>query len=152
MEEEKKPENKKNESGNNKGRGGFYMPSIHGSRGIDIPNYFRKKKFRWEFFDELEKAAKSEPVFKDEYGEYREGVFLYKTVVVFVDFKDGMWRCSVRSEYEVSPLLAREVRYKYIPDHCAMAVLMLSREESKDKTVVTMYEIPQNIEDKKSEE
>lgn len=123
-------------------RKGYYMASEHGSRGVNIPDYWRKKKLKWEFFEELEKAAKSEPVAKDEYGEYRVGVFLYKTAVVFVEFKDGMWRCSVRSEHAVSPVLATEIRYKFIPDRCAMAILLLPREESKDPTVMTMYEIP----------
>lgn len=98
---------------------------------VVFPEYWAKRKHRMkkEFLEELNKAAKSEPVETDEYGEYKIGTFLHRSCIVTVKRDEGVWSLHIYSENPVGLPLIKEIRYKYIPDRVLMAQLFGNREE-----------------------
>lgn len=120
------------------------------SKKVFLSDYFRKrvKRMRGEMITELNETANREPVFSDEYGDYKPGTFLHRSCVVGVKFNDGIWAVEILSENPITTLIIDEVRNKYIPDHCIMAHILPPRAERREH-IEMLYEIPNSQEEGK---
>lgn len=109
-----------------------------------FPPYFAKRKAKMNpaLIKQLEEAAASEPVVTDEYGEYRLGTFLHRACVVRLEHNDGLWYCQIYSEQPVTLMIVKEIRQKFIPDACIMAMVFPGRGLDTLQNSVQLCEIP----------
>lgn len=111
---------------------------------IQYPEYWMKRKDRLskEFLKELQKTADTETEVEDAYGKYKRGTFLYRSYVVTVTRDgNGLWGIHIYNEQmPVSLQIVKEVRDKYVPDACVMAMLFHPRKDRSMRGVV-LYQI-----------
>lgn len=117
--------------------------SVQLSKKVFLSDYFKKrvKRMRGEMITELNDSANREPVFSDEYGDYKPGTFLHRSCVVGVKFNNGIWAVEILSENPITTLIIDEVRNKFVPDHCIMAHILPPRAEKREN-IEMLYEIP----------
>ncbi len=129
---------------------GFFQPNKEKNhRGIYFPEYWRKKRLKCSFVSQLEETAKKTATLKDKHGEYKDGIFLHGCSIVKVSVnKIGLWCVEIHSEHPVGLPMIQEIRYKFIPNDCLMAMLLPSRKERSGNDLITLYQIP-NQEEKK---
>ena len=110
---------------------------------IAFPPYWEKRRNRLnaEFVREVEETVVKEVEESDDYGFYKTGMFLYKSVAVVVKRDNGLWSLHIMSEHPVGLPLIREVRYKFLPDNLLMAQLFPSREEDSQLSGVMLHEV-----------
>lgn len=113
------------------------------------PEYWKKRKKRLspDFVKMLNETAKREFDTVDEYGMYKQGVFLHGACVVTVSRENGLWGLHIISEMPIMLPLITEIRYKFLPDDLVMAMLFGTRAESKELKGVVLYEVPNNAKD-----
>lgn len=123
---------------------GFFQPNKEKNhRGVYYPEFWRKRKMRLSFVRELEETANKQAVLKDDFGSYKDGLFLHGCALVRVTIgKGGLWRLEIHSEHPIGLPMINEVRYKFIPNDTLMAMLMPTREEREPNNNVTLYQIP----------
>lgn len=127
-------------------KGVFQPNKERNHRGVYFPPFWKKKKLKCSFVSKLEETAKREPAVTDEHGEYKEGVFLYNCTIVQVMLnKAGLWSLAIRSDNPIGLPMIQEIRYKYIPDSCLMALLLPSRAEKPANNIVELYQIPDEV-------
>lgn len=123
---------------------------------VEIPQYWKKKikpNEKSKLWNELVSSAKSDPVAKDEFGEYRKGLFLYGCAMVQVEIcENELWRLTIRSENPIGLPLIQSIRDKYIPDAFLMAMLFQDRAERFSNNIVQLYQLPNSTEAEVSEE
>lgn len=124
--------------------------SVQLSKKVFLSDYFKKrvKRMRGEMITELNESANREPVFSDEYGDYKPGTFLHRSCVVGVKFNDGIWAVEILSENPITMPIIDEVRNKFVPDHCIMAHILPPRAERREN-IEMLYEIPNSQEETK---
>ena len=119
---------------------------------VEIPQYWKKKikpNEKSKLWNELVSSAKSDPVAKDEFGEYRKGLFLYGCAMVQVEIcENELWRLTIRSENPIGLPLIQAIRDKYIPDAFLMAMLFQDRAERFGNNIVQLYQLPNNVDAK----
>jgi hypothetical protein len=123
--------------------------------GVEIPQYWKKriKPYQSKTWNTLVSSAKSDPVAKDEYGEYRKGLFLYGCAMVQVEVCDNdLWRVTIRSENSIGLPLIKAIRDKYIPDAFLMAMLFQDRAERYGDNIVQLYQLPNTVEAQSKDE
>ena len=123
---------------------GFFQPNKERThRGIYFPEYWRKKRLKCSFVSQLEETAKKTATLKDKYGEYKDGLFLHGFSIVKVSVnKIGLWCIEIHSDHPIGLPMIQEIRYKFVPNDCLMAMLLPSREERTDNDIITLYQIP----------
>lgn len=123
---------------------GFFQPNKERNhRGIYFPEYWRKKRLKCSFVSQLEETAKKTATLKDKYGEYKDGLFLHGCSIVKVSVnKIGLWCIEIHSDHPIGLPMIQEIRYKFVPNDCLMAMLLPSREERNGNDIVTLYQIP----------
>lgn len=123
---------------------GFFQPSKEKNhRGVHYPEFWRKKRMRLSFVRELEETAKKAAVLRDNFGEYKDGIFLHGCAIVRVTIGNaGLWRLEIHSEHPIGLPMINDIRYKFIPNDVLMAMLFPTREEQEPSNNVTMYQIP----------
>ena len=123
---------------------------------VEIPQYWKKKikpNEKSKLWNELVSSAKSDPIAKDEFGEYRKGLFLYGCAMVQVEIcENELWRLTIRSENPIDLPLIQAIRDKYIPDAFLMAMLFQDRAERFSNNIVQLYQLPNSTEAEVSEE
>ena len=123
---------------------------------VEIPQYWKKKikpNEKSKLWNELVSSAKSDPVAKDEFGEYRKGLFLYGCAMVQVEIcENELWRLTIRSENPIGLPLIQSIRDKYIPDAFLMAMLFQDRAERFSNNIVQLYQLPNSTEAEVSED
>lgn len=116
---------------------------------VEIPQYWGKRikpNEKSKLWNELVSSAKSDPVAKDEFGEYRKGLFLYGCAMVQVEIcENELWRLTIRSENPIGLPLIQAIRDKYIPDAFLMAMLFQDRAERFGNNIVQLYQLPNNV-------
>lgn len=129
---------------------GFFQPNKERNhRGIYFPEYWRKKRLKCSFVSQLEETAKKTATLKDPYGEYKDGIFLHGCSIVKVSVnKIGLWCVEIHSEHPIGLPMVQEIRYKYVPNDCLMAMLFPNRKEQSGNDMIILYQIP-NQEEKK---
>ena len=123
---------------------GFFQPNKERNhRGIYFPEYWRKKRLKCSFVSQLEETAKKTATLKDKHGEYKDGLFLYGCSIVKVSVNQiGLWCIEIHSDHPIGLPMIQEIRYKFVPNDCLMAMLLPSREERNGNDIVTLYQIP----------
>ena len=123
---------------------------------VEIQQYWKKKikpNEKSKLWNELVSSAKSDPVAKDEFGEYRKGLFMYGCAMVQVEIcENELWRLTIRSENPIGLPLIQSIRDKYIPDAFLMAMLFQDRAERFSNNIVQLYQLPNSTEAEVSEE
>jgi hypothetical protein len=123
---------------------------------VEIPQYWKKKikpNEKSKLWNELVSSAKSDPVAKDEFGEYRKGLFLYGCAMVQVEIcENELWRLTIRSENPIGLPLIQAIRDKYIPDAFLMAMLFQDRAERFSNNIVQLYQLPNSNEAEMTED
>lgn len=116
------------------------------TKKVVYPEYWAKRKNRLnpKLVKELEESAARDPEVTDDYGEYKQGTFLFKNTVVTVKRSpESGWSLHIFSEHPIIGLpIIKEVRYTFLPDQVLMAQLFGTREDRHMKGVV-LYEIPE---------
>jgi len=111
-----------------------------------------KKNIKGAFWDKLVNSAKSDPIVKDKYGEYREGLFLFSCAVVKVKVhKSKLWSISIHSEHTIGLPMIKAIREKFAPDAFLMSQMFPSREEMNDDKEVILYQLPNIIKKEKDD-
>ncbi len=128
---------------------GVFEARKDGNRGVQFPDYWKKKKLNSKFVAALEESAKSEPVMKDRHGEYRVGTFLHGCAVVIVAVTDDLWSVEIHSEHPVGLPMLQDVRYKFAPDAFLMAYLLPSKKQLTGSNMAVIYQIPGSLKEKK---
>ncbi len=111
------------------------------------PEYWKRKKLKQSFIDELTESINSEVKLSDQYGEYRLGVFLSGYSLVRVNIIDGLWCCEIHSEKPVGLPAIKEIRSKYLPDEMVFAMILPPRKLVQSESLVTLYQIPGDLKD-----
>jgi hypothetical protein len=114
---------------------------------VHYPYFWKKRKLNPEFVKRLQETANREPSVTDNFGKYKEGVFLHGCTIVIIAITDGLWWLNIKSEHPVPLHVIREIRYKYLPDECLMAQLLPSRAEKGNDCNVVLYQIPGSLAD-----
>ena len=122
------------------------------SNRVHYPDFWKKKRLNPEFVKQLQETANREPSATDNFGEYKEGIFLHGCTIVIVAITDGLWGLEIKSEHPVPLHVIKEIRYKYLPDECLMAQLLPSRKERGNDSNVMLYQIPGSLTDNKEAE
>lgn len=97
--------------------------------GILIPTPLRKKKFNNELITALNETYEREPLQQDEYGSYKEGVFIHGNNIVHVSRIEDRWHLSIQSDKTLSIYEMKAARYKFIPDQAYMTIVLPERNE-----------------------
>jgi hypothetical protein len=119
---------------------------------VHYPDFWKKKRLNPEFVKQLQETANREPSITDDFGQYKEGIFLHGCTIVIVAITDGLWGLEIKSEHPVPLHVIKEIRYKYLPDECLMAQLLPSRKERGNDSNVMLYQIPGSLTDNKEDE
>lgn len=109
---------------------------------VNYPEYWKRKKLKQSFIDELTESVNSEVKLTDQYGEYRVGVFLSGYSLVRVNIIDGLWFCEIHSEKPIGLPAIKEIRTKYLPDDMVFAMILPPRATPTANNLVTLYQIP----------
>lgn len=115
------------------------------NKGIVVyPDYFKKRKKRMshDFTRLLEDTARREFTDADDFGVYKVGTFLYKSVIVTVSKESNLWTLHMISEVPIGLPLIKEVRYRFLPDNLMMAQIYGNRADEKELKGVVLYQIP----------
>ncbi len=111
---------------------------------VVYPEYWAKQKKHLSpgFIRMLEDTAQKEAEFSDEFGEYKTGMFLYKSAIVTVKRDNDLWSLHLMSKHPIGLPLIQEIRYRFLPDNLLMAQLYAPRKEAKELSGIILYEIP----------
>lgn len=122
----------------------YYQASKErGINGVEIPNFWRKKKLKMSFVRKLKETADKATLITDDSGSYKDGLFLYSCAIVLVTInKNGLWSVTIHSDYPIGLPLIKEIRYKYVPNSFLMAMLFPSKEELSKEMNVKLFQIP----------
>lgn len=122
-----------------------------------LSDYFMKRKdmIKGEFIARLKETYLRKPVTADQYGSYKEGLFTYGCYIVetVYDKESHLWQLSIFPETggaECPHNVVKDIRYKYIPDHCMMWEACGPREQKG--SAVHLYEMPVESDEEQKDE
>lgn len=114
--------------------------------GVVIPKCW-KKRLNPDLAKELKKTLEAEPEFKDDYGEYKKGVFLYKDCMIIVDREEDIWGVLISSIHPLGIQQLKDIRDRFVPDHCVMSHILPGRNtfvNDSDLYQYNLFEIPKS--------
>lgn len=114
---------------------------------VHYPKFWKRKKLKQSFIDELTESVNSEVKLTDQYGEYRVGVFLSGYSLVRVNIIDGLWFCEIHSEKPIGLPAIKEIRSLYLPDDMVFAMILPPRNLNQGDNLITLYQIPGDLKD-----
>lgn len=96
---------------------------------ISIPVPLKKKRFSTDLIKSLNETHERLASYHDEYGEYKEGVFLHGCNIVIVSLVNDRWNLTIKSDRPLSMYEVKAARYKFIPDNAYMTIVLPGRNE-----------------------
>ncbi len=114
---------------------------------VVFPEYWKRKKLKQSFIDELTESINSEVKHTDQYGDYRVGVFLSGYTMTRVNIIDGLWCCEIYSEKPVGLPAIKEIRKNFLPDDMVFAMILPPRKLNQGDNLITLYQIPGDLKD-----
>lgn len=101
---------------------------------IVVPPPLKRRKFSEDLIKGLNATYERPALCRDDFGEYKEGVFLNGKTMVIVSVVDGRWNLTIKSDHPISMYEIKAARYKYIPDDVYMSLIFPKRSELEDYT------------------